>query len=106
MLHWDTELKGLAVLCSGVSNARTFVAQRDLPNGRARRVTIGAVNEIPLAVARARAADVLDDLRRGLDPKAKKAIPTLRSTLESYLAARKDLRPASIRAYRSASKII
>ena len=100
ILHWDTELKGFAVLCSGVSNARTFVAQRDLPNGRARRVTIGAVNEIPLAVARARAADVLDDLRRGLDPKAKKAIPTLRSTLESYLAARKDLRPASIRAYR------
>ena len=23
VLHWDTELKGFAVLCSGVSNART-----------------------------------------------------------------------------------
>jgi integrase len=101
ILHWDSELKGFAVLCSGVSNVRTFVAQRDLPNGRARRVTIGAVNEIPLAVARARAADTLDDLRRGLDPKAKKDIPTLRSTLAAYFAARKDLRPASIRGYRT-----
>ena len=103
ILHWDTELRGFAVLCSGVSNARTYIAQRDLPNGRARRVTIGAVNEIALAVARTRAADILDDLRRGNDPKAtKKAVATLRSTLESYLAARKDLRPASIRAYRIA----
>jgi integrase len=100
ILHFDTELRGFGVLCSGVSNARTYIAQRDLPNGRARRVTIGAVNEIPLAVARDRAADVLDDLRRGNDPKAKKAVATLRSTLENYLAARKDLRPASIRAYK------
>jgi hypothetical protein len=41
VLHWDTELRGFAVLCSGVSNARTYIAQRDLPNGRARRVTVG-----------------------------------------------------------------
>ena len=40
--HWDTELRGFAVLCSGVSNAKTFIAQRDLPHGRTRRVTVGA----------------------------------------------------------------
>jgi integrase len=100
VLHWDTELRGFAVLCSGVSNARTYIAQRDLPNGRARRVTVGAVNELALDKARHRAADMLDDLRRGIDPKRKIVNATLRSTLDAYLAARKDLRPASVKAYR------
>ena len=69
MLHWDTELKGFGVLCSGVSNARTFIAQRDMPNGKTRSVTVGAVNGITRDVARERADDMLDSLRRGLDPK-------------------------------------
>jgi integrase len=99
VLHWDTELKGFAVLCSGVSNVRTYVAQRDV-NNRTRRVTLGAVNEISLEAARDRAADTLDDLRRGTDPKRRGL--KLRSALEDYLAARKDLRPDSIRAYRQA----
>ena len=102
VLHWDTELRGFAVLCSGVSNARTYIAQRDLPDGRTRRVTVGAVNELALEKARVRAADMLDDLRRGNDPKKKKAVDaTLRETLEAYLAARKALRPATIKAYRT-----
>src|SRR5262245_52002692 len=105
ILHWDNELRGFAVLCSGVSNSRTYVVQRDLPNGRARRVTVGAVNEISLTVARARAADMLDDLRRGHDPKtSKKNAITLRATLEAYFAARKDLRPASIKGYRTVTE--
>lgn len=101
VLHWDTELRGFAVLASGVSNARTYIAQRDLPSGKARRVTVGAVNEISLEVARERAANTLDDIRRGIDPKEKKAVDaTLRSALDAYLATREDLRPASIKAYR------
>ena len=99
-LHWDTELRGFAVLASGTTNARTYVVQRDLPNGRTRRVTVGAVNELALELARERAADMLDDLRRGIDPKRKTANLTLRTTLDAYLAANKSLRPASIRAYR------
>jgi integrase len=102
-LHWDTELRGFAVLASGVSNARTFIVQRDLPNGITRRVTVGACNEISLEVARERAADMLDDLRRGVDPKRKSGI-TLGATLEAYLAARKTLRPASVRSYSIAVK--
>jgi integrase len=100
-LHWDSELKGFAILCSGVSNARTYICQRDLPNsGITRRVTVGAVNEISLDVARERAADILDHLRRGIDPKKSKGTGvTLAATLESYLAARKTLRPASVRSY-------
>jgi integrase len=100
VLHWDKELKGFAVLCSGVSNARTYIVQRDLPNGRTRRVTVGAVNEIELVTARARAADMLDSLRRGVDPKQQqKGNITLAAALAAYLLARKTLRPASVRAY-------
>lgn len=102
VLHWDDGLRGFAVLCSGKSNSKTYVAQRDLPSGKTRRVTVGAVNEISLEVARERAANTLDDIRRGIDPKEKKAVDlTLRSALEAYLAARKDLRPASVKAYRT-----
>ena len=100
VLHWDTELKGFAVLASGTTNARTFVVQRTLPDGRTRRVTVGAVNEIKLPEARARAAEMLDALRRGLDPKRKTIDWTLRAALDAYLLARKDLRPASVRVYR------
>jgi len=39
VLFWDNELKGFAVLCSGKSNAKTYVVQRDLPGGRPRRLS-------------------------------------------------------------------
>jgi integrase len=99
-LYWDTELRGFAVLCSGKTNSKSYIAQRDLPNGLTRRLTVGAVNELALDKARKRAADILDDLRRGLDPKRKSGRVTLRETFEDYLLARKDLRPATIKSYR------
>jgi integrase len=102
MLHWDSELKGFAVLCSGTTNAKTYVVQRTLKDGRNRRVTIGAVNELALEKASALAADMLHDLRRGIDPKKKIDNPTLRETFERYLTARRDLRPASVALYRHA----
>jgi integrase len=84
-----------------VSNSKTYVAQRDLPSGKARRVTVGAVNEISLDKARERAADILDSLRRGDDPKAKSAVGTLRQVLAQYLAARQ-LRALTVRTYNRA----
>jgi integrase len=102
VLYWDLELKGFALLCSGVTNAKTYIVQRNLPNGGpTRRITVGGVAELALDKARASAADMLHDLRRGIDPKRKSVDATLRLTLGTYLAARKDLRPASIRAYRT-----
>jgi integrase len=108
VLHWDRDLKGFAVLCSGVTTAKTYVVQRTLPGGRNRRVTIGAVNELSLEKATELAKDMLHELRHGRDPKAKKgANPTLRETLEAYLIARgpgtvRALRPASVALYRFA----
>jgi integrase len=100
-LHWDTELRGFGVLCSGTTNAKTYIVQRDLPGGRTRRVAIAPVNVIDLDAARERAQLMLADFYRGIDPKAgRRADFTLRSGLAAYVKARADLRPGSVRGYR------
>jgi integrase len=85
--HWDTDLKGFGVLCSGKTTAKSFIVQRDLPGGKSRRVTIANVNELKFADAKDRARKLLVDMRGGKDPKAKARTGTLRETLDLYLAA-------------------
>lgn len=102
-LHWDTELRGFGVLCSGKSNSKSYIVQRRV-NGHTRRVTIAATNVLELDEARERAGRVLADMYGGVDPKAKRRAEraqaiTLRQALEVYLRARKDLRPATIHEY-------
>jgi hypothetical protein len=41
VIHWDTELAGFGLLVSGKTESKTFIAQRRLPDGRTRRVTVG-----------------------------------------------------------------
>ena len=95
-LFWDAEMRGFGVLCSGTTNSRTYVAQRDLPNGKTRRVTIAAVNEVDLDEARDAAATLLVEMRAGRDPKERKADPvTLRDALDGYLKRNKTLRASS-----------
>jgi integrase len=84
--YWDVDLRGFGVLCSGRTNSKSFVAQRDLQNGKTRRVTIAHVNEISLAEAKDRARKLLVEMRGGKDPKAKpKTSGTLQETAELYL---------------------
>lgn len=90
-IFWDDRLRGFGVLISGKTNGRTFVVQRDLANGLTRRLTVGAVGEVGLAIARGRAAEALDRLRQGVDVKRKSI--SLRDALAAYLQGRKDLRP-------------
>ena len=100
-LHWDAELKGFGVLCSGVSKTKTYVVQRDVA-GRTRRVTIAQTNVLSLSEARRRAEAVLADFYLGRDPKAgRRGSVDLRGTLADYLAARKNLRPKSVEDYRA-----
>jgi integrase len=99
-LYWDTDLKGFGVLCSGKTGAKTYVVQRDLPNGGSRRITVAPTNVLDLDKARHRAELVLAEMYQGVDPKAARlaaaaAATTLRQTLDAYLKARKDLRPKS-----------
>lgn len=101
-MHWDDITPGFGVRISGTTKQKSFVAQRDLPNGRTRRVTIGAVGEVTLDEARARARDLIQDMRRGLDPKAaRKTDATLAQALDEYLLVRKDhLAERSVQGYR------
>src|SRR5262245_37901428 len=69
VIYWDTGLKGFGLLVSGKTATKTYIAQRDLPGGRTRRVSIASVQETSLAEARERAAKVLLDMRTGIDPK-------------------------------------
>lgn len=102
-LFWDAELRGFGVLVSGVSNAKTYIVQRALPNGKTRRVTIGRTNVLALADATQRAKQLLATFYKGLDPKAGRlGDHTLRSALDEYLRTRTDLRPRSVAGYREA----
>jgi integrase len=94
VLHWDKQLKGFGVLCSGTTNAKSYVVQRYLPGHKSpRRVTIAATS---LKEARDKAARLLVEMREGKDPKAKKtAGATLKAALEEYLKARSSLAPRS-----------
>jgi integrase len=107
--YWDTELRGFGVLASGTSAAKSYIVQRRLPDGRTRRLTLGAVGEFAkVEDARRKAGALLAGLREGKDPKAerrKAAVRdrTLREALELYLKANKELRPRSIKEYRGST---
>lgn len=107
VLHWDADLKGFGVLCSGKTGAKTYVVQRDI-NGNTRRITVGPVNVLALAKAKDKAIGLLAEFADGLDPKKRRkeeaeqerreraeAI-TLKMALDDYAATRIDLRPKSI----------
>jgi integrase len=106
VIHWDAELRGFGVLASGVTTAKTYIAQKRMPDGRTRRVTVGAIGEFEkVEEARRKAGALLAGLRDGKDPKTerRKAAArdrTLRQWLDSYLTARKDLRERSVDEYR------
>jgi len=102
-LHWADEPKGFGVLCSGVSDAKSYVVQRRLKSNQLRRrVTIGPCSVLTLADATEKAKGVLAEFYQGRDPKgARWEKITLQQALDQYLAARKDLSPATVRSYRT-----
>jgi integrase len=105
-VYWDLNLRGFGVQCSGISNAKAFVVQAD-HNGKTKRATVGRTAEMTLIEARQSALAVLADLRKGISPGSKPDnAATLRAMLESYLQARRDLRPASIRVYRQVERTL
>ncbi len=124
VIYWDSELKGFGVLVSGTSKTKTYICQRRMPDGKTRRVTVGAVGEfakveadgkIPrvtgVEMARRKAGALLQGLREGVDPKAERrraalSDKTLGAWLDLYLAFNKDLRPRSIEEYRRSAKYL
>jgi integrase len=107
VIYWDATLRGFGIQCSGVSNAKTFFAQRSMPGGKVKRITVGSVSELSLIEANKLAAGILMDLRKGVDFEAKaKSNMTMRTVLEEYLAARHDLSPASVRVYKQIERTL
>jgi integrase len=96
-IYWDESVRGFGVLVSGISATKTYVAQRDV-GGKTRRVTIAQAGDVTLAKAREQATEILLGMKRGALPVVR-SIMTLAQVYEDYLAARKDLRPATIRKY-------
>jgi integrase len=99
-VYWADDLSGFGVVCSGVSTAKSYIVQRDLPGGRTRRVTIGRTNVLTIKEAKERAKAVLADMLAGKDPKAK-TTATLGATLDRYLEVNKRLRPKSVADYQT-----
>jgi len=110
VIYLDTVTKGFGVQVSGTTTAIDYIAQRELPRKvrgakrQTRRVNIGPTSSglLGIQVARERAEDVLDQIRRGIDPKAKgepEAMYTLGETKQRYFTANKKLSAGSKRAY-------
>lgn len=102
-LYWDDDLKGFGVLCSGTSNAKSYIVQRALSDGTRRRVTIARTNVIKLDEAVVKAKKLLATFYSGRDPKSLgRENPTLKSALADYVAARTDLKASSVKFYEDA----
>jgi integrase len=110
VIYWDTEQKGFGVLASGITTAKTYIAQRRMPDGKTRRLTVGAIGEFAkVEDARRKAGSLLAGLREGKDPKAerRKAAArdrTLRAWFDHYIGFNKELRQRSIEEYRRSAE--
>src|SRR3954470_6981304 len=81
--YWDTDQRGLGLVASGTTAAKSWVVQTDVGK-RTRRIAFADAAVLSLAEARQRARRMLLDLHDGRNPRTKRsAAPTLRETLES-----------------------
>ena len=79
VIYLDTVTKGFGVQVSGTTTAIDYIAQRELPRTvrgakkQTRRVNIGPTksSQLRIEVARQRAEELLDQIRRGVDPRTK-----------------------------------
>ncbi|RLA50876.1 MAG: integrase [Gammaproteobacteria bacterium] len=92
---------GLRVTNTGV---KSFIVEKRI-KGKVKRITIGRYGPLTPEKARIKAIEVLGDITVGRDPIAEKKAQhargvTLGEAFDSYLAARHDLKPGTIKNYR------
>jgi integrase len=101
IVYWDLAMPGFGVMVSTKTGLKTYVVQRDMPNGKSPRRKIGRVSEhFPLEQARKQADELIRQLNSGIDPKvtAKGAV-TLAQAADAYLNSRPNLAETSKRDY-------
>jgi integrase len=106
-IHWDTELRGFGVQCSGTSNVKTFLAKGTVRGHDGRSIgslrrTIGRYGVFSVDQARIKATEMLYGFTAGNDPRVERSSDiTLKEAMEAFLRARAgNLRPKSVAGYR------
>jgi integrase len=102
-LWFDEDMPGFGVAVSSKTGLKKYFVQRDLPNGKTVRRTIGLVGtEIKtLKEARETGGEMLRGLRLGIDPKtAAKGSLTLAQAVKVYLVAHPNLSSKSQKEFR------
>lgn len=82
-VYSDTKLSGFSVVVG--KQSRSFYAQRDV-GGKTRKVFLGRYPDVPVKDARETAEEVIRGMKRGEAHYLEREIPTLRSTLDDYIA--------------------
>jgi integrase len=103
IIWFDESLPGFGVsVSSKKAGSKTYVVQRDLPDGRTVRRKIGRVSDnFPLERARREADELIRQLDKGIDQKTiRKGAMSLAQAAETYLAARPNFSENSVRDYR------
>lgn len=106
-LHWDDKLSGFGVRVTA-SGVKSFILQVRI-RGRHRRITLGRFGVLAAEQARKDAKVLAGEVAAKRDPlaeraKDKLATVTLGEAFETYLTARKDLKPRTVADMRYAMK--
>lgn len=98
----DTELKGFGVRITA-AGAKSFIIEKRV-NGQVRRSTLAKYGELTVEQARKHARQELGKIALGIDPIAERRHAKIRGTTlaeayRDFLAARKNLKPITLREY-------
>jgi integrase len=107
VIHWDPGMRGFGVLCSGTSNAKSYVVKgtvrvKGAVRGKSIRKVIGRTDVFTLVKARIKAVEMLGGFAGGIDPRRERSSNiTLKEATGAFLHARNgNLRPKSLTGYR------
>ena len=103
-VFWDSELPGFGIRVHSTGH-KVYVAQARIPGGLPKRGVIGRYVEISTEDARRKAAEMIDRIRRGLDPAPppEPPEPTVADLAERYMTAHVEVncRPGTVSQYRT-----
>ena len=101
-VFWDSDLPGFGIRVHATGR-KIFVAQARTPGGLPKRARIGRFVDMTAEVARRKAAEIIDRIRRGEDPvpSPEPSEPTVADLAARYMAAhvKVNCRPLTVKKY-------